>query len=41
MHLLQVFHLYKGQADNETLLLNYGFALPENPYDSWNAERHQ
>ncbi|CAK9055998.1 unnamed protein product [Durusdinium trenchii] len=29
----EVFHLYKGQADNETLLLNYGFALPENPYD--------
>ena len=30
----EVFHLYKGQADNGTLLLNYGFAVPENPYDA-------
>lgn len=29
----QVFHLYKGDADNGTLLLSYGFTLSENPYD--------
>ena len=29
----QVFHLYKGQADNGTLLLNYGFCLAQNPHD--------
>ena len=28
-----MFHLYKGDADNGTLLLSYGFTLSENPYD--------
>ncbi|CAJ1442473.1 unnamed protein product [Effrenium voratum] len=29
----EVFHLYKGNADNATLLQNYGFSLMDNPFD--------
>ena len=29
----QVFHLYKRCADNGTLLLSYGFCVPQNPHD--------
>ena len=29
----QVFHLYKRYADNGTLLLSYGFCVPQNPHD--------
>eukprot|EP00435_Cladocopium_sp_Y103_P002065 s1937_g1.t1 len=29
----EVFHLYKGDADNGTLLLSYGFCLAQNPHD--------
>lgn len=29
----EVFHLYKGHADNGTLLLSYGFCFAQNPHD--------
>ena len=32
----EVCHLYKGHADNGTLLQSYGFCVPENPYDRKN-----